>query len=163
VQADDEAIANSLQAKAKGNALCAESKWEEAADEYTNAIEFDDTNHVFFANRSACLVHMRNYDEALEDASRCVTLDPSWVKGYVRKAQAECYVRLYADAEQTSRAGLELDAANQPLLKQLQELRDAGHVTNAEEDAKHVNADLAAAAKAKGNASFGAGQFHPGR
>lgn len=42
--------------QAKGNAAFSAGKFEEAIDFFTQAIDVDPSNHVFFSNRSACKV-----------------------------------------------------------------------------------------------------------
>lgn len=155
----------SLEAKAKGNELCGEQRWEEAIEQYTQAIELDDSNHIFWANRSACHAQMRNYDMALADATQCIKLNDLWAKGYTRKAQAEFHLGRLAEAEESCRAGLEIDPANVALQSQIQQLRDAGHKivdggeNVADETALEIDLEAAAAAKAKGNAAFASKNF----
>jgi hypothetical protein len=43
---------------------------------------------IAFSNRSAAHLSLERYSEALEDASKCLQLDPSFVKAHGRKAAA---------------------------------------------------------------------------
>ena len=70
----------------------------------------------------------------------------------------------YGECEASCRSGMALDAdgksAQAMLLKtRLQDLRDAGHPTDEEQDRPLVDADAAAAFKAKGNAEFSGKRF----
>jgi stress-induced-phosphoprotein 1 len=47
------------------------------------------TNQVIaYSNRSAALLNLKRFGEALEDANTCMQLDPGFVKAYGRKAAA---------------------------------------------------------------------------
>eukprot|EP00446_Apocalathium_sp_SHHI-4_P060273 CAMPEP_0177427216 /NCGR_PEP_ID=MMETSP0368-20130122/73945_1 /TAXON_ID=447022 ORGANISM="Scrippsiella hangoei-like, Strain SHHI-4" /NCGR_SAMPLE_ID=MMETSP0368 /ASSEMBLY_ACC=CAM_ASM_000363 /LENGTH=570 /DNA_ID=CAMNT_0018897609 /DNA_START=10 /DNA_END=1723 /DNA_ORIENTATION=- len=111
--------------KAKGNTAFAAKDFEDAIQHFTAAIEHDNTDHVFFSNRSACYASLAEYDKALEDGSECVKLKPDWAKGYTRKGLAEYFLRKYDDAVDTYKAGLKL-APEDPTLKEgLQKATDA--------------------------------------
>lgn len=47
---------------------------------------------------SACHSSLKNWNEAIEDALKCVAKDPSFVKGYYRLAAAYTEVGNYDDA-----------------------------------------------------------------
>ena len=74
--------------KNKGNALFQAGKFEESIEMFSSAIEVNHTNHVLYSNRSGAYASLENYHQALEDAEKCVELNPSWSKGYVRKGLA---------------------------------------------------------------------------
>ncbi len=47
--------------KAQGNTLFAQRKWAGAHAKYSEAIEQDGTNAVYWANRAACNLEMKEY------------------------------------------------------------------------------------------------------
>ena len=61
---------------------------------------------AYYGNRSACHMMLSQFPQALEDARTSVTLDPAFVKGYVR--MAKCCLTL-GDA---ANAGQALDKAS---------------------------------------------------
>lgn len=75
-----------LEFKKKGNAAFKQKKFKEAIEFYSQAIENDPTDHVFFSNRSGSFTSLRQYDAAIADSNKCIELKPDWFKGYVRKA-----------------------------------------------------------------------------
>lgn len=91
------------EAKKRGNALFAmktEEAYKDALAAYTEAIEHDPTDPVFYANRSAVYAATAEkvYDEkqkldnwllALNEAKHCTDLGSTWLKGFLRRAQAE--------------------------------------------------------------------------
>jgi len=73
------------------------------------------------SNRAACFIRLGEYENALADASRCVTLEPTNVKGWFRKGTCSAIVdRLVCfNARRTDRppstrpsTGLSLQALN---------------------------------------------------
>uniref|UniRef100_A0A7S4NTQ4 STI1 domain-containing protein n=1 Tax=Guillardia theta TaxID=55529 RepID=A0A7S4NTQ4_GUITH len=74
--------------KAKGNAAFSAKNYTEAVDFFTQAINLDPNNHVLFSNRSASYAGLHKYDQALNDAEKCIAIKPDWGKGYGRKGAA---------------------------------------------------------------------------
>jgi tetratricopeptide (TPR) repeat protein len=54
--------------------------------------------HAAYSNRAACHTHIGAFAAAIEDAERCIALDPAWGKGYSRKGHAELLTKQYAQA-----------------------------------------------------------------
>ena len=52
------------------------------------AIKLDETNAVFFSNRSAAYLSKNFHESALKDAEQAIKLRPEWNKGYARKGAA---------------------------------------------------------------------------
>mmetsp|Transcript_3737 Transcript_3737/g.4048 ORF Transcript_3737/g.4048 Transcript_3737/m.4048 type:complete len:563 (-) Transcript_3737:206-1894(-) len=106
--------------KGKGNKAFQEKNYQEAIDNFTEAIKYNPHDHVFYSNRSACFASLEKYQEALTDATKCVELNPGWAKGYTRKGLAEYYMGSYDEAIATYNKGLELDPENVQLKEGLQ-------------------------------------------
>ena len=101
--------------KAEGNAAFTAKRFEEAAEKYTAALSHNPFDHIFYSNRSACYAELDEAEKALRDATRCVSLLPSFAKGYSRKSAALFQLGRYDDAEAAAREGLKLDPASTPL------------------------------------------------
>ena len=112
LMANKEAAANE---KSRGNSAFQEKKWEEAAVLFTNALEFDPTDHVFWSNRSAALAERDDFEGALRDAEYCVYLKPDWPKGYVRLCTALWNLGHYPECRKAAEKGLKLDGDNTAL------------------------------------------------
>ena len=54
---------------------------------YSAAIEHNPNSAVLFANRSFAYIKTECFGYALEDASKSITLDRSYVKGYYRRGK----------------------------------------------------------------------------
>lgn len=58
--------------KTLGNEAFKSKQYEEAIKYFTQAIECNPNDHVFFSNRSGSYLNAGNYQKALEDAETCV-------------------------------------------------------------------------------------------
>lgn len=67
-------------------------------DCYSDAIDLDDANAVYFANRAFCHLKLENYGSAQQDASKAIELDPDYAKGYYRRASAFFAIGKYEQA-----------------------------------------------------------------
>jgi len=102
-----------------GNEAFAAKEFPKAVQYYTQAIQKEPRNHVFFSNRSASYAGLEQWDKAAEDAKECIRLDPSFVKGYYRLATAQSELQEHDAALATIRQGLAVDANNPQLTKQM--------------------------------------------
>jgi len=112
-------------AKAKGNAEFSAKNYKAAIKHFTEAIGFDPSDHVFYSNRSACYASTDEYEKALEDGTKCVSLKPDWPKGYTRKGLAEFFLTKYDDASETYKAGLKLAPEDAAMKEGLKKAMDA--------------------------------------
>lgn len=56
---------------------------------YTKAIELDPKNAIYYANRSLAHLRQECFGSALEDGISAVKYDPTYLKGYYRRAAAQ--------------------------------------------------------------------------
>ncbi|KAG5437919.1 hypothetical protein PCANB_000265 [Pneumocystis canis] len=109
----------------KANLLFSAKKYEEAIKLYDEAISISKDNYLLYSNRSACYASLKNFDEALKDAIKCIELKPDWAKGWSRKAAA---LHGKGDLEQAKCAynkGLEIDPENQQIKTALKALEES--------------------------------------
>jgi len=126
--ADSKTKANEL--KDKGNVALQQGKLDDAVKFYTEAINFDSTNHVLYSNRSAAHATAGRYEEALKDAEKTVELKPDWGKGYSRKGAALSYLKRYTDALTAYKEGLKHDPNNQQLKEGIEEIESRSMGSN---------------------------------
>ena len=74
--------------KSRANELFKAEKYMPAIDLYTQAIEANPNNAVFYANRSISYLRTECFGYALTDASKAIEVDRSYLKGYYRRAAA---------------------------------------------------------------------------
>ena len=53
-------------------------------------MEVDPYNSKLYSNRCTAYLLLENYDKAMKDAEKCVSIDPDWYKGYVQ--MGSCFV-----------------------------------------------------------------------
>ena len=53
---------------------------------------------MYYSNRSAAYLSKGDASNALQDAEQCITINPSWAKGYSRKGAALHALKQYDDA-----------------------------------------------------------------
>ena len=108
--------------KDKGNGLVKEKKYKEALDCYTKAIEIDPNDPILYSNRSAMHLNLSEFDEAITDAEKAISLKPDYAKAYLRKGKALEGQQRLQEALDTYKLGLEKDKTNAQLLEASQEL-----------------------------------------
>ncbi|TIA92526.1 hypothetical protein E3P99_00594 [Wallemia hederae] len=75
--------------KSKGNKLYQQHEWEQAAVNYSKAIESSTKPEaVFYSNRAACYNNLGQYNKVLDDCNAALNLDSEYVKALNRRAQA---------------------------------------------------------------------------
>lgn len=113
------------QANAMAKEAFAKKDYATAIQKYSEAISFDPTDHLFFSNRSACYASLEQYQDALDDAKKCVELKPDFARGYGRKGLAEFYLKKYQDAVETYTQGLKLEPNNEQFKEGLEKAKSA--------------------------------------
>jgi len=74
--------------KAQGNEHFKAGEFLKAAASYTKALKLQPDNHVLYSNRAQAFLKLNKVTKALDDAEKCISLAPDFVKGYHRKASA---------------------------------------------------------------------------
>jgi serine/threonine-protein phosphatase 5 len=80
------------------NPANAERHFENALKYYTLAIEIDPKNAILYCNRAFVQNKLECYGAALEDANMSIELDPTYIKGYYRRATANIGINKLKDA-----------------------------------------------------------------
>ncbi|KAI8391838.1 uncharacterized protein BYT42DRAFT_210570 [Radiomyces spectabilis] len=88
-------------AREEGNKLFKESNWPGAIEQYTEAIKRNETDVRPYSNRSVCYLKLMAIHEAQKDAEKCIELDPTFARGYIRKAAVQFAKKEFQDAIDT--------------------------------------------------------------
>ena len=115
-------MATAKEWKDKGNALVKEKKYKDALDCYTKAIEIDPNDPILYSNRSAMHLNLSEFNEALTDAEKAISIKADYGKAYLRKGKALEGLYKVDEALKTYKLGLERDKENAQLLQASQEL-----------------------------------------
>eukprot|EP00106_Octopus_bimaculoides_P002900 XP_014770342.1 PREDICTED: RNA polymerase II-associated protein 3-like [Octopus bimaculoides] len=101
-----------LDEKDKGNEYFKKGEYMLAIDHYSRGLQCDPTNPLLAANRAMALLKQDKYAAAEEDCNTCLTLDPTYIKGYLRRATAKCGLLKYKEALGDYHKVLRLDPSN---------------------------------------------------
>jgi len=99
----------SLQEKQKGNDFFLKGDYPTAMKHYSEAIRRNPDDAKLYSNRAACYQKLAEPHLALKDCDECIRLEPSFVKGYIRKGFALLAMRDTSKAKTSFEKALELD------------------------------------------------------
>lgn len=63
-----------------------EKDYENAIKYYTEAVELNPSNAIYYSNRSLAYLRTECYGYALADATKALEIDKNYIKGYYRRA-----------------------------------------------------------------------------
>eukprot|EP00904_Undaria_pinnatifida_P012715 jgi/Undpi1/8574/HiC_scaffold_25.g11039.m1 len=126
----------SEEAKARGGAAWKAGDVDGAIRWFSEAIDLDADNdsgqlHVHYSNRSAAYLKQDKAAAALSDAEKCVSVEPSWAKGYSRMGTALFRLGRHAQAAAAYSKGLEREPGSVELRKNLLEAQKQHHASQA--------------------------------
>lgn len=82
-------MAEAEQFKTEGNDLYKKGDYQGAIEKYTQAIDAAPTIVAYYGNRAAALFMLGKHKDVITDCNRAIVFDPTYFKGYVRKAKAQ--------------------------------------------------------------------------
>ncbi|KAM1059834.1 serine/threonine-protein phosphatase 5-like isoform X1 [Malus sylvestris] len=88
METDNANVKQAEDAKLLANEAYKAHKFAQAIDLYTQAIELNSQNAVYWANRSIAHLKLEEYGSAIQDASKAIEVDPKYSKGYYRRGAA---------------------------------------------------------------------------
>lgn len=109
--------------KEEGNSDYKAGRWQAALDKYTAALEVDPTNRginsKLLQNRALCRLKLKQYDEAISDCERAISMDPQYIKARKTKANALGQAGQWEDAVREWTAVQELDPEDRTIAKEI--------------------------------------------
>ena len=148
-------VSLAAECKALGNAAFKEKDYDAAITAFTEAIEADPTNHVFYSNRSGAHAAKADFKAALIDANECIKLNEQWAKGHSRRGAAYYGLKNWPQAQAAYERGLELDPNSALMKAELEKVK-------LQRDPAARAAKAAAEAAAAGAGAGGSYQRFPG-
>ncbi|KFD69937.1 hypothetical protein M514_06731 [Trichuris suis] len=115
----------SLAEKQKGNDCFKEGKYPEAIKHYTEAIRRNPSDAVLFSNRAACYTKLMEFEMALADCDSCISLDPKFLKGHLRKGAALMAMKQPSRAMSAYEEAMKIDPNNEEARTGLYEAMNA--------------------------------------
>lgn len=107
----------SSELKEQGNQSFKQGNYVAAVKYYSDAIALSALDHVLYSNRAAAMMAMNAFEAANLDLKRCLELNPSFIKAYVRRAKCLQALDRKDDAVALLDKGLLLSPHNQELLE----------------------------------------------
>ena len=101
--------------KNQGNTFMQQKDYEAAASCYTKALKLSPAgpqSHVYFSNRAAALVSLRQFDKAILDSERSLSLQPTYAKAHARLGLAHFLMGNYEAARDAYEVALEYEPNN---------------------------------------------------
>jgi serine/threonine-protein phosphatase 5 len=98
--------------KTEGNKAFAAHDWNKSIEFYSKAIELNDTEPTYWANRAAAYTKTEAYGYAIRDATKAIELRPSWGKAYYRRATAYAAILRPKDAVKDFKTCVKIDPGN---------------------------------------------------
>ena len=111
-----------LEAKERGNSFFRDGKFPEAIKEYEECIKRDPTNAPFRNNLAAAYLKMGLFNDAKREVDKSLEIDPTYVKAWAKKCDIESFMKEYHKAQESYKAGLQLEPDNALCKKGLQEV-----------------------------------------
>lgn len=75
-----------VQPHAASSSIPTDKDYENAIKFYSQAIELNPSNAIYYGNRSLAYLRTECYGYALADATRAIEIDKKYIKGYYRRA-----------------------------------------------------------------------------
>jgi len=122
--------------KAKGNEAFKDQKYDQAIDFFKRAIALDPHNHIYYSNRSATYTAKALGDnitfstvkglakQGILDAKKCISLERTFGKGYMRWATALMLIFDFKAAVRVIKKGLEAVPKDPLLTKNLKKAKE---------------------------------------
>lgn len=109
--------------KEDGNADYKAGRWQDAIEKYTSALGVDPTNRgtnsKLLQNRALCNLKLRQYDLAISDCDRAISLDPQYLKARKTKANALGQADRWEDSAREWKNLQELDPEDRTIAKEI--------------------------------------------
>ncbi|KAJ3291121.1 hypothetical protein HK104_006325 [Borealophlyctis nickersoniae] len=112
-QPDAEKKAKAEELKGQGNKAMGAKNYSEAIRLYTEALELDPQNALYYGNRAAAHSQAGDHDKAVADAKKALEADPDYAKGYSRLGHAYFCLGKHQEAVDAYQSGLRLEPTNE--------------------------------------------------
>jgi len=102
--------------KDEGNEAFKANKFEEASRLYSEALLVDSDNKIsnakLYFNRATVLAKLKKWTQSVEDCNRCLSLDDTYIKAYLRRAKSYMELQKFEEAVRDYERVHKMDRSN---------------------------------------------------
>ncbi|XP_010689928.2 serine/threonine-protein phosphatase 5 isoform X2 [Beta vulgaris subsp. vulgaris] len=98
MESESSIISRAEELKSLANEAFKGHKYSQAIELYSQAIEVNNQNAVYWANRAFAHTKLEEYGSAIHDATKAIEIDPKYSKGYYRRGAAYLAMGKFKDA-----------------------------------------------------------------
>ncbi|XP_022110937.1 stress-induced-phosphoprotein 1-like [Acanthaster planci] len=109
----------SLEEKELGNACFQKGEFATAVTHYTEAIKRNPDDAKLYSNRAAAYTKLAEFGLGLTDCEQCIKMDPTFLKGYLRKGHILYGMKRFSEAKTAFQKASDLDPANAEAREQI--------------------------------------------
>lgn len=114
-------VAKAEEAKELGNEFFKKGDYPSAIKHYTEATRRNPNDAKIFSNRAACYTKLAEFNLGLKDCDECIKLEPTFIKGYIRKAKIQQGLKQFRQAQESYQKALEVDPNHPEALEGVRE------------------------------------------
>ncbi|GMG22326.1 unnamed protein product [Ambrosiozyma monospora] len=114
--------AKSEEARLQGKEYFTKGDWPGAVKAYTEMIKRNPKDVRGYSNRAAALAKLMSFPDAIRDCEQAIKIDPTFIRAYIRKANAELAIKEYKKCADTLSEAREVEAKANPNSAQLREI-----------------------------------------
>lgn len=127
--------------KEMGNTLFKKGDFGTAVRHYSEAIKRNPEDPKLYSNRAACYTKLAAFDLGLRDCEKCLELDETFIKGWIRKGKILQGMQQPSKAIAAYQAALALDPANNEALEGFRNCRMSTINADSKEVLKNAMSD----------------------
>ncbi|XP_015960167.1 uncharacterized protein LOC107484069 [Arachis duranensis] len=154
---EKKAMVQANEAKAEGNKLFVDGKYEEALSQYELALQVAsdmsslvEIRSICHANRAVCFQKLGKYDNTVKECTKALDLNPVYIKALVRRGEAHEKLEHFEEAIADMKKILEIDPSNDQARKAIRRLEPL-----AAEKREMMKEEMIAKLKEMGNSFLG--------
>lgn len=126
----------SLEEKNKGNELFKKGEAVKAIEHYKEALKRNPKDHSIYHNKAAAYMKLLAFPTAAIDLKKCIDMDPTYIKAYVKLGQCYFKMKEFHNAVKTFNEGLAIEPDNKSLKDGLQLVQH--EISNSDYDQERV-------------------------
>lgn len=102
--------------KEKGNEMFKKGDYPNAIKYYSEAIRRNPEDPKIYSNRAACYTKLAEFSLGLKDCDECIKLDPTFIKGHIRKGKIYQGLKQISKAQDAYQKAIDIDGNCQEAL-----------------------------------------------